>query len=106
MHRLLQGDVGAGNDELRSSLEYRRRLLDELQKTDRTITSLRGTGAGVDDPLLRDEAPLIDGEIVLRDREGRVVGRWILKDPGALKRGLREGAEPAPEYTPAREPEK
>lgn len=102
----LSGDVGAGNDELRASLEYRRRLLDELQKTDRAISSLRGTGAGIDDPLLRDEAPLIDGEILLRDREGRVVGRWILKDPGALKRGLREGAEPAPEYTPAREPEK
>lgn len=102
----LSGDVGAGNDELRASLEYRRRLLDELQKTDRAISTLRGTGAGIDDPLLRDEAPLIDGEIVLRDRDGRIVGRWILKDPGALKRGLREGAEPAPEFTPAREPEK
>ena len=102
----LSGDVGAGNDELRASLEYRRRLLEELQKTDQSISTLRGTGAGVDDPMLRDDAPLIDGEIVLRNREGRVVGRWILKDPGALRRGLREGAEPAPEYTPARDPEK
>ena len=72
----------ARNDELRASLEYRRRLLDELQKTDRSISTLRGAGAGIDDPLLRDEAPLIDGEVVVRDREGRIVGRWILKEIG------------------------
>ncbi len=101
----LSGDVGADNDELRTSLEFRRRLLEELRKTDRAISLLRGGGAGVDDPLLADEAPLIDGDILLRDRDGRIVGRWIVKDPKALRRTLGDGATPAPEYTPAREPE-
>ena len=101
----LSGDVGAGNDELRSSIEYRRRLLDELHKTDQTISTLRGGGAGVDDPLLGNDASLIDGAVELRDREGHVIGRWIVKDPSALRTGIGASAIPAPEYTPAREPE-
>ncbi|RLS47422.1 MAG: S41 family peptidase [Planctomycetota bacterium] len=101
----LSGDVGAGNDELRSSIEYRRRLLDELHRTDQTISTLRRSGAGVDDPLLANDASLIDGAMELRDRDGHVVGRWIIKDPSALRNGIGAGAIPAPEYTPAREVE-
>ena len=101
----LSGDVGAGNDELRTSIEYRRRLLDELQRTDQTISTLRSTGAGVDDPLLGNDASLIDGAVELRDRDGHVIGRWIIKDPSALRTGIGAGAIPAPEYTPAREVE-
>jgi hypothetical protein len=101
----LSGDVGAGNDELRSSIEYRRRLLDELHKTDQAISTLRGGGAGVDDPILGTDASLIDGAVELRDRDGHVIGRWIIKDPSALRSGIGASAIPAPEYTPAREPE-
>jgi carboxyl-terminal processing protease len=101
----LSGDVGAGNDELRSSIEYRRRLLDELHKTDQAISTLRGAGAGVDDPLLGNDASLIDGAVELRDRDGHIIGRWIVKDPSALRTGIGASAIPAPEYTPAREPE-
>ena len=101
----LSGDVGAGNDELRSSIEYRRRLLDELHKTDQAISTLRGGGAGVDDPILGTDASLIDGAVELRDRDGHVIGRWIVKDPSALRTGIGASAIPAPEYTPAREPE-
>ena len=101
----LSGDIGAGSDELRLSIEYRRRLLDELQKTDQTISTLRGAGAGVDDPLLGNDASLIDGAVELRDRDGHVIGRWIVKDPSALRTGIGASAIPAPEYTPAREPE-
>ncbi len=101
----LSGDIGAGSDELRLSIEYRRRLLDELQKTDQTISTLRSSGAGVDDPLLGNDASLIDGAVELRDRDGHVIGRWIVKDPSALRTGIGASAIPAPEYTPAREPE-
>jgi carboxyl-terminal processing protease len=101
----LSGDIGAGSDELRSSIEYRRRLLDELQKTDRAISTLRSAGAGVDDPFLGNDASLIDGAVELRDRDGHVIGRWIVKDPSALRTGIGASAIPAPEYTPAREPE-
>ena len=101
----LSGDIGAGSDELRSSIEYRRRLLDELQKTDQAISTLRSSGAGVDDPLLGNDASLIDGAVELRDRDGHVIGRWIVKDPSALRTGIGASAIPAPEYTPAREPE-
>ena len=101
----LSGDIGAGSDELRSSIEYRRRLLDELQKTDQAISTLRSAGAGVDDPFLGNDASLIDGAVELRDRDGHVIGRWIVKDPSALRTGIGASAIPAPEYTPAREPE-
>jgi len=101
----VSGDVGAGNDELRASLEQRRYLLELLRTNDRRISELRDTGAGVDDPLLAGDAALIDGEVVVRDREGRVVGRWIVKDPAKLRDGIGSGAAPAPEFTPAREPE-
>jgi len=101
----LSGDVGAANDELRASLEHRRRLVEELRKTDAAISGLRAGGAGVDDPQLAEDASLIDAEVELRDREGRVVGRWIGKDPAKLRDGIGSGAAPAPEFTPAREPE-
>ena len=92
----LSGDVGAANDELRASLEHRRRLVEELQRTDAAISGLRATGAGVDDPQLAEDASLIDAEVELRDREGRVVGRWIVKDPKQVREGLGTGARPAP----------
>jgi carboxyl-terminal processing protease len=92
----LSGDVGAANDELRASLEHRRRLVEELQRTDAAISGLRATGAGVDDPQLAEDASLIDAEVELRDREGRVVGRWIVKDPKQVREGLGTGAQPAP----------
>ncbi|MFM8871819.1 MAG: S41 family peptidase, partial [Phycisphaerales bacterium] len=92
----LSGDVGAANDELRASLEHRRRLIEELQRTDAAISGLRATGAGVDDPQLAEDASLIDAEVELRDREGRVVGRWIVKDPKQVREGLGSGARPAP----------
>ena len=92
----LSGDVGAANDELRASLEHRRRLVEELRKTDAAISGLRATGAGVDDPQLAEDASLIDAEVELRDREGRVVGRWIVKDPKQVREGLGTGAQPAP----------
>ena len=101
----VSGDVGAGNDELRASLEQRRYLLELLRGNDRRISELRDSGAGVDDPLLAADAALIDGEVVVRDRDGRVVGRWIVKDPSKLRDGIGSGAAPAPEFTPAREPE-
>jgi hypothetical protein len=100
----LSGDVGAGNDELRSNLEFRRKLLEELRRTDAAISSLRATGAGVDDPVIAPDASLIDGEVLLRDRDGQVVGRWIVKDPAALRGSIGSGAVPAPEFTPARDP--
>jgi len=99
----LSGDVGAGNDELRTNLEFRRKLLDELRRTDAAISSLRATGAGVDDPVIAPDASLIDGEVLLRDRDGQVVGRWIVKDPAALRGSIGSGAVPAPEFTPARD---
>jgi carboxyl-terminal processing protease len=92
----LSGDVGAANDELRASLEHRRRLVEELRKTDAAISGLRAGGAGVDDPQLAEDASLIDAEVELRDREGRVVGRWIVKDPKQVREGLGTGAQPAP----------
>jgi carboxyl-terminal processing protease len=101
----LSGDVGAGNDELRASLERRRALRAQLAETDERISALRSTGAGIDDPLLAGDAPLIDGELVLRDRTGAVVGRWIVKDPAALRGAISGAAVPGPEYTPAVEPE-
>lgn len=101
----LSGDVGAGNDELRASLERRRALRARLAETDERISSLRGSGAGIDDPMLAADAPLIDGELVLRDRTGAVVGRWIVKDPAALRGAISGAAVPGPEYTPAVEPE-
>lgn len=101
----LSGDVGAGNDELRASLERRRALRAQLAETDERISALRSTGAGIDDPLLARDAPLIDGELVLRDRNGAVVGRWIVKDPAALRGAISGAAVPGPEYTPAVEPE-
>lgn len=101
----LSGDVGAGNDELRATLEYRRRLLAELRQADDAISTLRNAGAGVDDPLLADDASLIDGAVEVRDRQGRIVGRWILKDPAALRGTIGSAATPAPEFTPAKEPE-
>jgi hypothetical protein len=69
----LSGDVGAGNDELRTNLEFRRKLLEELRRTDAAISSLRATGAGVDDPVIAPDASLIDGEVLLRDRDGHGV---------------------------------
>ncbi|MFM8818776.1 MAG: hypothetical protein ACKOHI_13050, partial [Phycisphaerales bacterium] len=77
-------------------LEHRRRLIEELQRTDAAISGLRATGAGVDDPQLAEDASLIDAEVELRDREGRVVGRWIVKDPKQVREGLGSGARPAP----------
>jgi carboxyl-terminal processing protease len=99
----LSGDVGAANDELRASLEHRRRLVEELKRTDAAISGLRATGAGVDDPQLAEDASLIDAEVELRDREGRVVGRWIVKDPKQVREGLGTGAQPAA-ATPAPPP--
>jgi carboxyl-terminal processing protease len=101
----LSGDVGAGNDELRASLEARRELLRRLRGEDARISELRDAGAGVDDPLLAADADLIDGEVTVRDRDGRVVGRWIIKDPASLRGTIGGAAAPAPEYTPATEPE-
>jgi carboxyl-terminal processing protease len=101
----LSGDVGAGNDELRESLETRRELLRRLRGEDARISELRDAGAGVDDPLLAADADLIDGEVTVRDRDGRVVGRWIIKDPAALRGTIGGAAAPAPEYTPATERE-
>jgi hypothetical protein len=37
-------------------------------------------------------------------RDGQVVGRWIVKDPAALRGSIGSGAVPAPEFTPARDP--
>jgi carboxyl-terminal processing protease len=101
----LSGDVGAGNDELRACLETRRELLRRLRGEDARISELRDAGAGVDDPLLAADADLIDGEVTVRDRDGRVVGRWIIKDPASLRGTIGGAAAPAPEYTPATEPE-
>lgn len=101
----VSGDVGAGNDELRASIEERRMLLDRMQEIDRQISRLKGQAAGVDDPLLGADVSLVDGELTLRDREGRVIGRWIAKDPGALLEAIRRAAVPGPEFTPAGEPE-
>lgn len=86
----LSGDVGASNDELREQLEQRRRLLAELQRTEAAITQLRGQGAGVDDSVLAPQAELIDGELLVRDRNGREVARLRIKDPEALTRALRD----------------
>ena len=101
----VSGDVGAGNDELRASIEERRMLLDRVQEVDRQISRLKGQAAGVEDPLLGADVSLVDGELTLRDREGRVIGRWIAKDPAALLEALRRAAVPGPEFTPAGEPE-
>ena len=101
----LSGDVGAGNDELRAALDLRRLLRAQLSAADARISELRESGAGVDDALLAPDAQLIDGEIVIRDREGRTVWRWIVKDPATLRRMLPDAAVPGPEYTPAVEPE-
>jgi carboxyl-terminal processing protease len=100
----LSGDVGAANDELRATLELRRRLLAELRRADDAISSLRAGGAGVDDPIVAPDADLIDGEVELRDREGRIVGRWIVKDPATVRRTIGPGTRVAPEFVPAREP--
>jgi carboxyl-terminal processing protease len=100
----LSGDVGAANDELRATLEHRRRLLAELRRADEAISSLRAGGAGVDDPIVAPDADLIDGEVELRDREGRVVGRWIIKDPATVRGTLGPGTSVAPEFVPAQEP--
>lgn len=101
----VSGDVGAGNDELRASIEERRMLLDRMQEVDRQISRLKGQAAGVEDPLLGADVSLVDGELTLRDREGRIIGRWIAKDPAALLDAIRRTAVPGPEFTPAREPE-
>lgn len=101
----VSGDVGAGNDELRASIEERRMLLDRVQEVDRQISRLKGQAAGVEDPLLGADVSLVDGELTLRDREGRVIGRWIAKDPAALLEAIRRSAVPGPEFTPAGEPE-
>ena len=45
---------------------------------------------------MRPRPALIDAEVELRDREGRVVGRWIVKDPKQVREGLGTGAQPAP----------
>ena len=37
-------------------------------------------------------------------RKDPVVGRWIVKDPAALRGSIGSGAVPAPEFTPARDP--
>lgn len=86
----LSGDVGANNDELRDQLDQRRRLLAELERTEAAISQLRGQGAGVDDSVLAPQAELIDGEMVVRDRNGREVARLRIKDPEALTRALRD----------------
>jgi carboxyl-terminal processing protease len=101
----LSGDVGAANDELRATLEHRRRLLAELRRADDAISSLRAGGAGVDDPIVAPDADLIDGEVELRDREGRIVGRWIIKDPATVRGTLGPGARVAPEFVPAQDPD-
>jgi hypothetical protein len=101
----LSGDVGAANDELRATLEHRRRLLSELRKADDAISALRAGGAGVDDPIVAPDADLIDGEVELRDREGRIVGRWIIKDPATVRGTLGPGARVAPEFVPAQDPD-
>ena len=101
----VSGDVGAGSDELRSTIEERRMLVERMQELDRRISGLRGAAAGVEDPLLGVDATLVDGELTLRDREGRVIGRWTAKDPAALLEAIRRSAVPAPEFTPAGEPE-
>lgn len=90
----LSGDVGASNDELRSQLELRRRLVADLARAERAISELRATGAGVDDARLAENAALIDGQLVVRDREGREVARWSIKDPEALTKALREIGTP------------
>jgi hypothetical protein len=54
--------------------------------------------------VIAPDASLIDGEVLLRDRDGQVVGRWIVKDPAALRGSIGSGAVPAPEFTPARDP--
>ena len=101
----LSGDVGAANDELRATLEHRRRLLAELRKADDAISALRAGGAGVDDPIVAPDADLIDGEVELRDRDGRIVGRWIIKDPATVRGTLGPGARVAPEFVPAQDPD-
>ncbi|MBM4098931.1 MAG: S41 family peptidase [Planctomycetes bacterium] len=101
----VSGDVGAGSDELRSTIEERRMLMERMQELNRRISGLRGAAAGVEDPLLGVDATLVDGELTLRDREGRVIGRWTAKDPAALLEAIRRSAVPAPEFTPAGEPE-
>ena len=80
-------------------------ILERMQDVDRRISGLRGAAVGLEDPLLGVDASIVDGEITLRDREGRVVGRWTAKDPAALLEAIRRAAVPAPEFTPAREPE-
>jgi carboxyl-terminal processing protease len=90
----LSGEVGASNDELRAQLELRRRLLADLARSERAISTLRGRGAGVDDAHLASRAALIDGEVVVRDRDGREVARWSIKDPEALERALRDIGAP------------
>lgn len=96
----LSGTIGAVNDELRAQLDLRRRLLAELAKTERSITTLRSQGAGVDDPVLGADAVLIDGELVIRDRDGREVARVQIKDPDALRKAMREVGTPAKKAAP------
>ncbi len=96
----LSGDVGAGNDELRVQLELRRRLVAELARTEQSISALRAAGAGVDDSQLARQAALIDGVVVVRDRDGREVSRLQIKDPAALERALREVGTPVEHRAP------
>lgn len=101
----LSGEVGASNDELRMQLDARRKLVAELARTERAISALRASGAGVDDALLGANAGLIDGELIVRDRDGREVRRLKIKDPTALDRALRDvgstSSEPGNRSTPA-----
>jgi carboxyl-terminal processing protease len=101
----LSGDVGAANEELRAALEYRRRLVAELAETDASISRMRGEGAGVDDPIVAADADLIDGTVELRDRDGRTVGRWTLKDPTTIRSTLDGSGVPVPVPVDPAEPD-
>ena len=63
---------------------------------------------GVEGTRLREELLEVveyEARLVGHDREGRIVGRWIIKDPATVRGTLGPGARVAPEFVPAQDPD-
>lgn len=101
----LPTQAAAAGDELSRLDDYQRRLLRELEKTERRIDAVESTGAAVvnaDKDLWADDLDLRGGVLEIKDKDGKVVSRlditgnslerWLLD--ADVKKQAEEPAKP------------
>jgi carboxyl-terminal processing protease len=89
-HRLAEGDWPAVSDEsagrvafsqeLSRASEARVRLLDQLRQLDERIGEMEGKAAEAGrPPLLPEGVDLVNGTLTIRDRDGNVIGSYVIE---------------------------